>query len=100
MSKVSYSDIPAKLSNFQDFEGNSMSAQNWDGGTVYEVKSYQTQILSINLKDGTYRLNEDHYSPTTSHHQNIVRRFLALENSRRILAGRETLENKSPVEAV
>jgi len=94
MGKVSYADIPAMLADFKDFQGNSMSAKNWDGGMVYEVKFYNTRILSIDFKTMSYYFNEDGYSPTTSHHQNIVRRFLAQELSRRILFGLPSLEKE------
>ena len=85
MSNISYRQIPAALDNLQAFTGNSMTG--YRQGNLYTVFSYHTIMLSLNVVTGEYWQNENHYSPTTSHHQNILKRFLAIEGSRRVLRG-------------
>ena len=78
---TSYSDIPTKLLNRESFTGNSMWARrSFDG---YRIYSYSTVIYDSSRNF----FNTNYYSPTTSRHQNLVRKHLIvpkLQTTRRL----------------
>lgn len=76
-SQVAYKQIPTLIAQGRTFQGNSMSGEKNSDGT-YSVKSYRTVILEVIFGSGEAWLNEDKYSPTTSHHQNVCRAGLKL----------------------
>ena len=78
------------LDNAKAFSGSSMSAHNVTGTPIYEVLSYETLILRIDLITGSYYFNERRYSNTTSHQQCILRAFLARVANTKTLTRRET----------
>lgn len=73
VSKLPYRDIPSALSQFEEFDGNSMHAYTEDNGNIYNVFSYRTRILRIDHELMMYEFNRQKYSSTTSHHQNLCR---------------------------
>lgn len=66
-----YKEIPAAISNQENFAGSSV--QGFKKKDWYFVYSYGT-IMAIVLANGAgVVLNKQHYSPTTSKIQNILR---------------------------
>lgn len=63
------------IRNHRDFKAAALSGVN-DGPNQYLVLSYSTVIARFVEGEG-WSLNERKYSPTTSRHQNIVRRATA-----------------------
>lgn len=77
-SYAAYHDMPVLLRDSKPFVGNSMSAFADPDGT-YFVYSYRTCIAIYDPNDGpggTVYYNESYYSPTTSHHQHLVRAYV------------------------
>ena len=69
-----YETIERKLSNRENFRGNSMHGF-WDGAT-FVVFSYSTPIAWLGMLDG--ELDTRWYSATTNKHQGLVARALGL----------------------
>ena len=68
-----YKQVEQLLTEHEPFKhGDSMSAERVQD--VYYVYSYKTQIASYALTHGTWWINPNKYSVTTSKQQNIVRR--------------------------
>lgn len=91
MAYASYSLIGGPeglLARREPFQGNSMRAE-WIGRT-YTVWSYRTVIAEAE-QDGGVTHNEQRYSVTTSHHQNLCRAWLVPEDvaRERILAAEQ-----------
>lgn len=74
LPRMNYREIRAALANLKEFKGNSMSARWADG--AYLVRSYSTVIATYDPETECRWVSDDHYSVTTSRHQNLCRTWL------------------------
>jgi hypothetical protein len=86
MPQPNYKQIETLLELHEPFKhGYSMSAERDELG-VYYVYSYGTQIASYALTHGTWWINPNKYSVTTSKQQNIIRRVATRQGWREPLS--------------
>ncbi|HQP00306.1 MAG TPA: hypothetical protein PL042_06830 [Caldisericia bacterium] len=75
---TTYKQMPNKLINREEFNGNSVTATIENG--IYKVYSYNTLIFSHDINNSENYFNNKYYSNTTSRIQNMLISIFNLRN--------------------
>lgn len=70
--RAAYHNIPELVRKREPFENSTGSMSAVKHGRKYVVYSYGT-VIGIDYGNGVRAVNENHYSPTTSRQQNLLR---------------------------